>query len=371
MKSVNKGIFPLEKLLDQFMLQGKVESVKPFGGGHINDTYLLSMETEEGKKRYVIQKINKSVFKKPWEVMENIMGVTSFLRRKIAETGGDPERETLHFLLNKDGKAYMIDDEGEYWRGYRFVENTFTYNQMDSPQAFRTSAQAFGHFQNMLQDYPSDTLFETIPNFHNTISRFADFEKAVADNLSGRRIKAEKEVQFLLNRKEHAARLLILLEKGELPLRVTHNDTKINNVLFDGSTGKSICVIDLDTVMPGLSAYDFGDSIRTGASTAAEDEPDLTKVHFDMGMFQAYVEGFLAGCNGSLTSKEQEMLPYGAIVITYEQALRFLGDYLNGDTYYKVSRPEQNLERARTQIRLVEEMEQQLEKMLEVVRNGI
>ena len=360
----------MTQIAEQFALEGTLSDIRPFGNGHINDTFLVTSKSGDREILYILQKINQDVFHHPEQVMENSVRLTDYLAREIALAGGDPDRETMHFVTTRDGQAGYRDQQDRYWRVSCFIENSVCYERADE-QLFYESARTFGHFQYLLQNYPADTLYETIPNFHNTISRFADFKKAVEEDQAGRIREVWSDIQFLLDREYLAHKLLDLLADGRLPLRVTHNDTKLNNILFDQETGKAICVIDLDTVMPGLSAYDFGDSIRFGAITAAEDEPDLDKVHFDYKLFQIYAKGFIEGCKGSLTMLEQELLPYGAICITYEQALRFLGDYLNGDVYYKVSRPGQNLDRTRTQIRMVEEMEKMVQEMTAYTTNLI
>lgn len=360
----------MEKIIKHFNIQGELLEITPFGNGHINDTFLITIREKNKNRRYILQRMNSYVFKKPEEVMENVGKITTFLRQKIRKCGGDENRETLSFLKTEDGLYYVCNDEGDYWRICWYVEDTMTYEKMDSPEQFFLTARAFGYFQNLLCDYPAETLYETIPNFHHTIKRYQDFEKSVQNTQRIRYDNAQNEVRFLLDRKELSGKLLQLLERKELPLRVTHNDTKINNLLFDKISDLPICVIDLDTVMPGLAAYDFGDLIRTGASTAGEDERNLELVHFDITMYEACTKGFLGGCGGSLTKRELETLPFGALVITYEQALRFLTDYLNGDVYYKVTRPLQNLDRTRTQIRLLQEMEEQFDKMMEVVTHG-
>ena len=296
------------------------------------------------------------------------MNVTSFLRERIIENGGDPERETLNVIPTKDGKPYFIDSEGEYWRCYKFIEDATSYDQVENPKDFYESAVAFGNFQRLLADYPAETLHETIPGFHDTKARFEVFKKAVADDVCGRAASVEKEIAFYLAREDVACVFGDMLAKGEVPLRVTHNDTKLNNIMIDNETHKGICVIDLDTVMPGLAMNDFGDSIRFGASTAAEDEKDLDKVWCDMTLFDLYVKGFIEGCGGRLTKKEIEMLPMGAKVMTFECGMRFLTDYLQGDTYFKIHRENHNLDRARTQMKLVEDMEAKWETMNAIIK---
>lgn len=253
---------------------------------------------------------------------------------------------------------------------YNFVTGTYSLNVISSPKVFKNAAIAFGEFQKELADFPVDSIVETIPNFHNTISRFRDFVEAVCNNASGRKDLAQKEIDFVFERGKDCMTLVNLIDKGEIPLRVTHNDTKLNNVLFDEKTNKGICVVDLDTVMPGLSLYDFGDSIRFGASTAAEDETDLDKVQLSLELFKAYVEGYLESAGEILTENEIKYLPFSAKLLTLECGMRFLGDFLNGDTYFKIEYPEHNLVRARTQLKLVKEMEEKMDEMEEIVLNA-
>lgn len=299
--------------------------------------------------------------------MENVSNVTLWLKKKIEENGGDVERETLNLVNDKNGNPYYKDSRGEYWRVYLFIENATCFDLVESDNDFYQSAVAFGHFQRLLADYPAETLHETIVNFHNTVDRFRKFQEAVRADVCGRREKVQEEIQFVLDREALAHTLCDLQAEGKIPLRVTHNDTKLNNVMIDDHTGKAICVIDLDTVMPGLSVNDFGDSIRFGASTAEEDEPDLSKVSFDLHLYETYVKGFIEGCGGALTETELEMLPMGAILMTFECGMRFLTDYLEGDHYFKIHRENHNLDRVHTQFKLVKEMEEKLPQMNTIV----
>ena len=293
--------------------------------------------------------------------------VTTFLRKKIIENGGDPERETLNVIPAKDGKPYYVDSKGEYWRSYVYITDASSYDQVEKPEDFYESAVAFGHFQRMLADYPAETLNETIKGFHDTRARFQVFKDTVAKDVCGRAAEVQDEINFVLAHEDVANVFGELQDKGKLPLRVTHNDTKLNNIMIDDKTGKGICVIDLDTVMPGLAMNDFGDSIRFGASTAAEDETDLSKVSCSMDLFEIYVKGFLEGCDGKLTKKEVELLPMGAKVMTFECGMRFLTDYLDGDHYFKIHREKHNLDRCRTQFKLVADMEKKWDIMQEIV----
>lgn len=362
MSNIEKQIM---EVLEQFEFGGKPVFRGAYGSGHINQTYLL--EIPELKKRLILQQMSRVVFKKPVEVMENIMGVTTHLRKKIVERGGNPDRETLNVVLTKTGLPYYVDSSGEYWRVYHFIEGATCYDQVAGDEDFYQSGLAFGNFQCLLADYPAETLHETIPSFHDTKQRFANFQKAVAEDAMGRASSVQREIEFVLKREADAAVLGDMLAKGELPLRVTHNDTKLNNIMIDDVTRQGICVIDLDTVMPGLSVNDFGDSIRFGASTAAEDEKNLEKVSCSMHLFEVYNDGFQKGCQGRLTDTEIEMLPMGAKIMTYECGMRFLTDYLEGDHYFKIHREGHNLDRARTQFKLVKDMEEKWDTMMEIV----
>lgn len=358
----------IREAIANFNFTGRLKDRRPFGSGHINDTYLLTFEIGDmGDMSAILQRMNREIFTQPVELMENIVGVTSYLREKIIENGGDPERETLNIIPAKDGKAYYVDSKGEYWRSYKFITDAKCYDQVEKPEDFYESAVAFGNFQRLLADYPADTLHETIKGFHDTRARFEVFKQAVAQDVCGRAASVDREIEFVLAHEEIARVLGEFQEKGLVPLRVTHNDTKLNNIMIDNTTRKGICVIDLDTVMPGLAVNDFGDSIRFGTSTGAEDEKDLSKVSCSMELFEIYVKGFLQGCAGSLTPTEVELLPMGAKVMTYECGMRFLTDYLQGDHYFKIHREEHNLDRARTQFKLVEDMEAKWDIMKEIV----
>ncbi len=338
----------------RFAFDGQVTDIKACGNGHINSTYII---TTDAHRRYILQILNTAIFKHPEEVMANIVAVTEHLRAGLLAAGEDAERGTMRVVYTIDGATGHTDEEGRFWRAYDFVEGTICRLTVDSVETFGRVGEAFGDFQRRLSDFDAEKLYETIPHFHNTKSRYADFMEAVSADRAGRASSVKAEIDFIVDRADRASLVVDALESGELPLRVTHNDTKLSNILLDETTEASVCIIDLDTVMPGSSLYDFGDSIRTGAASAAEDEPDLDKVHFLPEMFYAYANGFIRGTGGTLTRRELEMLPDGGYIITFEQAIRFLGDYLNGDTYYHTDYPEHNLVRARTQLRLVAEME--------------
>lgn len=354
--------------ISAFCLEGSPLSARPYGNGHINDTFLVSCDNAGKEKKYILQRMNHSIFQNPQALMENVAGVTAYLHRKIDERGGDPDRETLRVIKTRSGENYFEDSLHNFWRVFPFIDNTFCLEKVENAQDFYDCAVAFGDFQRQLSDYPAGTLHETIPFFHHTPSRFRAFQKAVSDDVLGRAGGVQTEIDFALAREADTHVLTDLLEKGELPLRVTHNDTKLNNILFDSSTRKALCIIDLDTVMPGLSLYDFGDSIRTGANTGAEDETDLSKIGLDLSLFETFTEGFLSGCAGSLTPLEIELLPMGAKLMTYECGIRFLADHLAGDVYFKIHRENHNLDRARTQFKLVADMERKWKEMTEIVR---
>lgn len=344
----------IEKAAHAFQTDSAPVECKAFGHGHINNTFCVT--TESGSK-YVLQRINKYVFKNPIRVMANTSSVTNYLRQRV-----DDPRMTLHFIPAKDGRYYYKSSDGEFWRMYDFVGG-FTLDMPESDEDFYQSALAFGRFQELLANYPADTLYEIIPNFHNTIDRYAQFKESVDMDIVGRVEEVKEDIDFLLAREEAGSTLQKMLSAGILPLRVTHNDTKLNNVLLDNKTRKSLCVLDLDTVMPGSSLYDFGDSIRFGAATAAEDEPDTSKMSLDLHLFQVYTKGFLEAAP-SLTNMEVSMLPLGAYIMTLELAVRFLKDYLDGDLYFsKIEYPEHNLVRARSQMALVADMEKKWTQM--------
>ena len=358
----------LKEVIDQFDFVGEVIQIRPYGSGHINDTYLVEFKIKHmGVVPIILQRMNTNIFKNPVQLMENILNVTTFLRKKIIQYGGDPERETLTVILNKNGKPYCQDSEGHYWRGYHFITGATSYDEVKTDEDFYQSGLAFGKFQSLLSDFPAHTLYETIPDFHNTRARLEVFKKAVEEDIMNRAQDVQKEIQFILQREELANQLVSMQENQELPLRVTHNDTKLNNILIDDKTHQGLCIVDLDTVMPGLAVNDFGDSIRFGASTALEDEKDLSKVHCDMHLYEVYTKGFIQGCQGQLTLAEMKALPLGAKVMTFECGIRFLTDYLQGDTYFKIQYPSQNLDRCRTQLKLVEDMEKKWDQMTAIV----
>ncbi|MBQ8689639.1 MAG: ROK family protein [Clostridia bacterium] len=357
-----------QKVAENFDICGRFASATPYGSGHINDTRLIVTNDGTTEHSYILQRINTNVFKDPVGLMNNFASVTAYLAEAIKAQGGDPDRETLNVIKAKDGKNYYIDEDGSFWRMLIFVTDSLSYDKVERPEQFYDSAVAFGNFQYMLRDYPADSLVETIPNFHNTPDRLRQFREALEKDVCGRAAAVKAEIDFVTERREFAETLEKAHKEGRLPLRVTHNDTKLNNILFDASTGKALCIVDLDTIMPGYSVNDFGDSIRFGATTALEDEADLSKVNFDISLFELYVKGFIEGAKGGLTEGELDLLPIGAMMMTFECGTRFLTDYLSGDTYFKTSRPAHNLDRARNQFKLVSDMEARLPEMRAIVK---
>ena len=344
-------------VLEQFKLIGKPLSCEPYGNGHINTTFLVKTDKSND---YILQRINKNVFKKPNAVMQNIAAVTDFLL-----THSHDPHSVLHLVRTIDDKISYVDEDNETWRVYDFVSDTLTLEQAEFPVDFYESGKAFGRFQNALTKFDATVLAETIPRFHDTPNRYSQLKEAIKNDASARLHTVQPEIDFALAREEYASLLMRLLENKTLPLRVTHNDTKLNNVLFDKDTRKAICVIDLDTVMPGLVVNDFGDAIRFGASTAPEDETDLNKVWLSLEMFEAFAKGYLE--NADLTEAELTYLCDGAKMMTLECGVRFLTDYLNGDVYFKVKKPCHNLDRARTQFKLVEDMERKWDKINRII----
>ena len=354
------------KAINTFLPDEKLISCEPLGNGHINSTFLVTTN----KDRYSLQIINTNIFKDVDGLMSNLQLVTHHIRKKARNDGDDPQRATLKFMSAPNGKKYLQIADRAY-RMYKYIDNVFTIEKMECPKHFYSAGVGFGNFAQLLSDFDASLLVETIKNFHNTASRYLDFEKAVSNNLSNRADEVETEVEFVRQRRDFMSLFVDKLEKGELPLRVTHNDTKINNVLFDAKTGEPAAVIDLDTVMPGSYLYDFGDAIRSGATHAAEDEKDLSLVDFDLELYEAFAEGYLSKCGSTLTPMEIEMLPYASIMLTLECGMRFLTDHLNGDTYFKIHRYGHNIDRARTQFKLVKLMEENIDNMRAIIQKHI
>jgi Ser/Thr protein kinase RdoA (MazF antagonist) len=319
----------------------------------------------------MLQRINHFVFKNPEKLMDNINRVLIHIRKRIVDDGGNPMREVLTIIPARDGECFYKSPGGNYWRAYIYLEDATTYQIVEKPEHLYSAGLAFGRFQHLLSDFPANELYETIPDFHNTIKRFEKFERVLEEDKFNRAENAAAEIEFVLERKEDASRLINLCNAGELPIRVTHNDTKFNNVMIDIKTGKAMCVIDLDTVMPGLSLYDFGDAIRSGTNPASEDEKDLNKVKMDLGLYEQFTRGFLEAGASFLTPQEIENMPFAAKIMTFEVGMRFLTDYLEGDVYFKTHREGHNLDRARTQFKMVSDIENKMEKMLDIIQDII
>ena len=362
-------IQPDESIISQFNYEGKYIDFAVNTEGLINNTYILRYILEDGRTiHYALQRVNTSVFKNPMALMSNIFGVTEHIRKKLKAMGEDSQRGTLNFITTKRGEYGYIDKDGDFWRTYLYVEDVIAHNSIERPIQFQNAGKAFGHFQNLLADYPSRELYETIPLFHDTVNRYNNLMAAIEKDTAGRAASVQAEIDFAKAHRPYCNIITDGLADGSIPLRVTHNDTKLNNVLMDMETDEAVCVIDLDTIMPGSALYDFGDSIRFGTNSRAEDEPDLTKVHFVPELFEAFCEGFLSEVVSTFTQAEIDNLANSAIIMTLECGMRFLTDYLDGDVYFHTNRPGQNLDRTRTQFRLVEEMEAMLPQLNETVK---
>jgi Ser/Thr protein kinase RdoA (MazF antagonist) len=353
----------LEKLTSQFEIEGGFVSGGPCGSGHIHDTYAVECRVGARPSRTILQRINQNVFRDPAGLMANIAAVSDHLRRKILAAGGDPQREALTLIHTRSGDTFLRTEAGECWRAYAFIEGARTHDTVRDPEHVRAAGRAFGRFQSLLLDFAAARLSEVIPGFHDTRRRFEALRQAAQEDIHGRAKTARQETDFVLRREALTSRLVDLQADGRLPQRVTHNDTKFNNVMIDDQTGEGVCVIDLDTVMPGLSLYDFGDAIRSMANTGAEDETDLSKVNFSLGAFDRYACGYLEVAGGWLEPEELALLPFAAQLMTLECGMRFLTDYLQGDPYFKTGRLAHNLDRTRTQFKLAQEMEAAQEQM--------
>lgn len=357
----------IRNIAEQFALEGDVVEITPHGNGHINETYLVVTQKESGQFSYILQRINTAIFTEPEKLMHNISGVTEYLRKQFLKESGEERRCTLTIIPTKTGRLYFEAEDGRCYRVYTYIDKTRTLEQITSIQDFAVAAEAFGEFRYRLSEYPAETLYETIPDFHNTPKRYERFLEVLAEDALGRAGAVQEEIAFVKDRQGEMSILCDALQSGEIPLCVTHNDTKLNNVLLDEATGEVVCIIDLDTVMPGSALYDIGDSIRFGASTAAEDETDLSKVSLDLELFAEYVRGYCRGCHGDLTAREYELLPMGAKLMTLECGMRFLADYLEGDVYFRIHREQHNLDRCRTQFALVADMERKWNEMKQIV----
>ncbi|MBE7028895.1 MAG: mucin desulfatase [Ruminococcaceae bacterium] len=353
-----------KEIIKSFCMEEEIINVEYFGTGHVNDTYRITCP----KNKYILQRINHKIFKNPYHVMDNIINICNHLKEKVTYLGGNTEREILNFIPTVDGK-YVAEYEGNYYRMYIFLDNAITYQSIEDPIHFYNAGKAFGKFQNMLSDFDADKLYETIANFHDTKDRFNNLMIAFNNNKDGRKDIVKDEIDFVLKREDKCSIIVDLLKERKIPLRVTHNDTKLNNVLIDSKTGEAMCVIDLDTVMPSSLLCDFGDAIRFGASTGDEDEKDLSKVNLDINLFEKFSQGFLTELKDSITLDEVNHLAISAQILTLECGIRFLTDYLEGDVYFKTSREGQNLDRARTQFKLVADMEKHEEEMNNIIKN--
>ncbi len=359
----------LDEVLEAFDFGAPVVGAVRYGCGHINDTFCVHAQPVDDYCRcFILQRMSSAAFKHPEQLMSNVIGVTEYLAKKIIAAGGDRKREAMEVIRPRNGADYYTDSEGGAWRVFPFVTDIYCYQSAETPELFEASAYAFGKFQRMLDGYPAETLYETIPHFHDTEDRLQKLKDAIAADKVGRVAEVADEIAFAMAHEADCSVALQAQRDGILPLRVTHNDTKLNNVLIDKKTGEGMCVIDLDTTMPGLAINDFGDSIRFGANHSAEDEKDLSKVNFDIELFEVYTRGFLAGAAGTLTDAELEYLPWGAKLMTLECGMRFLTDYLDGDNYFRTHYPEQNLDRCRTQFKLVRDMEAQFADMAAVIK---
>ncbi|HOI54932.1 MAG TPA: aminoglycoside phosphotransferase family protein [Phycisphaerae bacterium] len=357
----------LSSIVRRFAVAGAYQEAVPYGSGHINDTYAVRCADGDASRRYLLQRINHRVFRQPEKLMENVARVTRHLRSRILAEGGDPDRRSLTLIPTADGADFLHDDRGDYWRMYLFIEGARTYDLVENPDHVYEAARAFGDFQRGLADLPPPRLHETIPDFHHTPRRVEAFREALARDAAGRAADARSEIDFVLRRADRAARLIDLAAQGSLPERITHNDTKFNNVMIDDATQRGLCVVDLDTVMPGLVLYDFGDAVRSGANTAAEDERDLAKVAFNLQAFDRLAHGYLDAARDFLTDAEIDELAFSAWLITLEIGIRFLTDHLAGDVYFKVHRPGHNLDRCRTQFKMVADMERHADAMAAII----
>ena len=359
--------YDFKSIIAKFDLNGELVSCERYGEGHINETYLAVVNDGGKKVNYILQKINTKLFTEPDKLMNNIRLVTEFNRAKIQARGGNPDRESLSIVYTKDGAPYYQLESGECFRVYIFITDAVAYQTVEKPEHFYQSAVAFGNFANLLAEFDATQLYEVLPKFHDTTKRFNDFTNSLNADKFDRAKLCQKEIQFVLDRKDYCGRIVNLLKSGEMPTKVTHNDTKLNNVMLDSTTGKPVAVIDLDTIMPGSICYDFGDSIRFGCNPCAEDEKDLSKVNFRIDLFEEYARGYLSAVGEGATKIERDNLAFGAILMTYECGMRFLADYLDGDIYFRTHREGQNLDRARTQFKLIEDMEKVLDQMNAIV----
>jgi len=355
--------YDFKEIVQQFLIDGHVCEISPFGTGHINDTYCVVSEQGDVRRRYVLQRINHAIFKDPPKLMENVRRVTDHIRQKLQTQDAAMAARQLIVVDTEDGTGCYRDAQGNYWRMYNLIENAVTFDQLETPELAYEAARMFGWFQRMLTDLPGPELHETIPDFHTTPKRYQAFLEVLEQDPCNLAKEARPEIDFVLENASICDVLLGRVDTGEIPVRITHNDTKINNVMLDSDTHKGVCVVDLDTVMPGLSLYDFGDMVRTATSPTEEDETDLSKITMRISMFEMLAKGFAEETHSFLTDTEKKYLAFSGKLITFEQMIRFLGDHLAGDTYYKIHRPGHNLDRARTQMKLIQSMIKQEDAM--------
>lgn len=361
----------IKKIISSFDFRGEIKDIQESYTGNINSTYIITVLEDGIIKKYILQKVNVSVFKDPYLLMRNITSVTDYCSKYLKKNAEDVERRTLSVIKTHSGESLYKTRDGEFFRMYNYIMGTRTYDKAENAWMFYNVGRAFGHFVRMLDNYPIDELEETIPNFHNSKLRFNDFVLDVEKDTCGRVKEVLPEIQFIMDRKDSFSVIVDMLKSGDIPLRVTHNDTKINNVLIDENTDESVCVIDLDTVMPGSALYDFGDAIRSGAAMTVEDDKDLSKVGINLEYFKSFVEAYLSQTIDILTKTELEYLVFSCVLLTLELAMRFLNDYINGDTYFKCKYEKHNLDRARNQIALVKDMELHYDEMLDIVRECV
>lgn len=355
----------ISSIFSSFEIEAKILESASYGNGHINDTILIKTDSD---KNYILQRKNHNIFKNVPGMLDNIVKVTSHIRKKLIAQGlNDIDRRVMKYYPSRDGKMYVNDGEGNYWTLFLFIPDSRSIEAIENPEQAYMAAKAFGHFQKQLSDLPGEELIETIPNFHNGITRLQAFQKSIAENQAGRVAETQELIDKILSRAEAMTSIQKGLNDKTIPLRITHNDTKINNILFDQSNN-ALCVIDLDTVMPGSALYDFGDAIRTIGNKAPEDEPVLEKIQFNQEIYEAFAKGYISEASAFLTKKEIENLAFSCLYMAWEQAMRFLTDYLNGDKYYKIAYPEHNLVRTKAQVRYLEVLEENRKKMEDAVK---
>lgn len=361
----------LSEVINLFELGGNLRSIRPYGRSHINETYLIETLGENGSSRYILQKVNTDVFPKVEKIMENVVRITTYLSEKVREHGGNPDREVLHVVPTKDGKNCCHLEGRGYYRMYRFIDGASRLETARSPEDFHEGAFAYGNFQSMLIDFPTDALYETIPDLHNIKQSIERLYQAADEDRLFRLASAAKEWDQIMRHKDNVEALETAICHQHLPVRVTHNNIRLNNVLLDNESGKGLCVINLDAVMPGILPYDFGDALRFGANTAAEDETNRKKVSFDLHLYQMELWGYLEGCDGSITKKEILLLPRGVLVVTFEHAVRYLTDYLFGDRYFTAAYEEHNLDRCRNQLELLKDIESKWESLIRITMHMV